>query len=85
MAERDTQSFKISPRLLGFILSAVIGAAGGSGTTAYLSHNPPAAVANFVTREEFERRFSATDKQLERIEAKLDRLTERANQPLTRR
>ena len=86
MAERDTHSFKISTGLLGFVISAVIGAiGGGSGTAAYLQQQPAPTYSQFVTRDEFERRFGSTDKQLERIEAKLDRLNERANQPLSRR
>ena len=86
MAERDTQSFKISTSLLGFVISAVIGAIGGGGSTAaYLQQQPAPNTAQFITRDEFDRRSSATDKQLERIAEKLDRLYERSNQPSTRR
>ena len=86
--ERTTSSFKLSPQTLGYIIVGIIAAvSSGGGTAAYFQSQPQPQPqpGNFITRDEFERRTSQLEKSNERIEAKLDRLIERLNNPTTRR
>lgn len=77
--ERITNSFKLSPSTLGYIISAVLGALGG-GTIGTAIQQPAAAPAfdakQFVTRQEFDLTARDLEKRLGRIEQKLDALTE---------
>jgi len=78
--ERDTQSFKVSPQIFAAIIAGIIGAlGGGTGTAAYFQqqHPPTQPVVNAVTRDEFERRLLLLEKQLDRVETKLDALSAR--------
>ena len=75
--ERTTQSFKVSPQILSAIIAGVLGAVGGgAGTAAYVQQQQPPAV-NVITRDEFERRMLIFEKQLDRVERKLDEISAR--------
>lgn len=83
--ERTTQSFRVTPAVLTVIITAILSAVGGgTGTAAYIQNNQPTAPANLITRDEFDRRTQLLEKQIDRVEKKLDELLSRPIQTTRR-
>lgn len=70
--DRTTDSFKMSSKLLGYILAALVGATGGAGFGSLRPSDPAPSTSQFVTREQFVQGMSEIRERLVRLEEKLD-------------
>ncbi len=84
--KRDTNSFKVSPKLLGYLIALLLGGAGGAGVDALRKPETGSfPTSQFVTREEALRNQGEIRERLVKIEAKLDQLTQEAEASKRRR